>query len=192
MRWPRVRFFRMLWVGVLLFTVVAWVFSYFRVTMVTCSRIDGSPDDYCWSGYHVASYWGGVLLRRDWYIRRQDNEPPEVPKPLYFNFFLYKGIGLGFVQKSKPHLFGFQFTGQPFTGPTFIDRTRWMVLPHWFLVLVLSIPPLGWVFRRYRVARRRKLGLCPTCGYDLRATKERCPECGEPIPSASTQTDALD
>jgi hypothetical protein len=50
-------------------------------------------------------------------------------------------------------------------------------MPHWFaLLLALSLPAARLVraFRR----RARGPGRCRSCGYDLRATPERCPECG--------------
>jgi hypothetical protein len=32
--------------------------------------------------------------------------------------------------------------------------------------------------RRRRAEQRSRAGLCPACGYDLRASAGRCPECG--------------
>ena len=51
-------------------------------------------------------------------------------------------------------------------------------LPHWFLALLFAILPALRLRALVRSRRLSRIGHCPRCGYDLRATPERCPECG--------------
>lgn len=52
-------------------------------------------------------------------------------------------------------------------------------VPYWLPLMITAVPAALVIARLVRRASRRRRGLCPGCGYDLRATAERCPECGE-------------
>jgi hypothetical protein len=58
-----------------------------------------------------------------------------------------------------------------------------VVLPYWALLALFGALPGAWLrrLRGERVRRaRREHGRCERCGYDLRASPQRCPECGTP------------
>ena len=60
-------------------------------------------------------------------------------------------------------------------------RQRWAAVPHWVVAGVLAAATVGLAtpkVRRVRRDQRAVRGLCTSCGYDLRATPGRCPECG--------------
>jgi hypothetical protein len=66
-------------------------------------------------------------------------------------------------------------------------RWRVLVVPYWALSSLFLVPPILRVLSLLRHRGKRSAGRCPACGYDLRATPTRCPECGA-VPSATAAT----
>jgi hypothetical protein len=67
--------------------------------------------------------------------------------------------------------------GQPKSRSSVLDaRYYWVIVPWWAACVPMIVPAAYWMLRRKR--RRAVAGLCRSCGYDLRATPDRCPECG--------------
>lgn len=61
--------------------------------------------------------------------------------------------------------------------PAYGDQYVLAVRP-WLPTLLSAALPAIWMYRFVRTRRARRRSVCPTCGYDLRATPDRCPECG--------------
>ena len=69
------------------------------------------------------------------------------------------------------------------------DDGHWVIhqaIPYWALVGFLGALSVSLLWRVTRP--RRAPGRCSVCGYDLRATPDRCPECGAPVSGSEGMT----
>jgi hypothetical protein len=84
--------------------------------------------------------------------------------------------GIGWGNGETHGLLGLSVTAHHGYVPFLLYRAH----PLTFMVVVatLSILPARWLALRVRQRRRIESGRCTTCGYDVRATPDRCPECG--------------
>ena len=101
-------------------------------------------------------------------------------------------------ERPSPHPFHLEYGEDDSHGPTRSERTGFgtepgsmttlaghfetqtALLPYWFATTLTVGPSLivTLAYIRRRRLRKRRPGHCRICGYDLRATPDRCPECG--------------
>ena len=89
-------------------------------------------------------------------------------------FFAFSGFGASALEFCEYYEWGIKRHSDP--EPTRFDAGMTALMATLFLVAAILL-------LRYRKRIRRRLhGACLSCGYDLRATPDRCPECGAAVP----------
>ena len=136
-----------------------------RSCWVGDSILYAATDRYCFLKSVDGAIYVGIIKQR------------LIPVDTRFSVFdidpgLHAFIGWSFRRLSPRAYFG--------VGPE--TNLLWTYsLSYWLLVIVFSVIPSMWLYNWWVRRRRRTIGACLQCGYDLRASKDRCPECGAAI-----------
>jgi hypothetical protein len=140
------------------------------------------------SALSVRSYWVAYGIT---YHRPSTSQSAGAGRIRYFAVWIGRGqLFCEFLPKSNGKS-GWQFEKiEPWDEDAFPATPRFQFalpsyiwIPAWAPLALLAIAPLAKFTTCTRRLRQDRHGLCPTCGYDLRASAGRCPECGT-LPTA--------
>jgi predicted RNA-binding Zn-ribbon protein involved in translation (DUF1610 family) len=158
-----------------------WVRSYSVAdSFYWTDRAPGRILDWTERGFTCSS--GGVEI-----FHHHAIEPPGtlsiigVPRGHHFDHFReqptdYPYFGYPWPASSCTNV---RFAGfQVFHAADANDQIQAGTLPLAGIALSAIVLPGMWIRRELKRRRDSKTNLCPNCGYDLRATPDRCPECG--------------
>ena len=62
-----------------------------------------------------------------------------------------------------------------------------LIVPYWAVVGLAGLLLIAALWRVRRVRKLEHAGCCTACGYDLRFSRDRCPECGSVVEAATSQ-----
>ena len=144
----------------------------------------GPAGEESWVRDASAQVWRGflVLSHRTWLYGRRDGmmlliaieprrswrwERPDPTRPLAWRSW-----------RTYPRRLGFALSCRVSPGAAQWPSAEWTAaVPMWALSAATAALPAGRLISRLRRQRQRP-GFCGRCGYDLRATPDKCPECG--------------
>jgi len=158
--------------------IVLWVRSYYRFDRII--HRSANNVHYAEADDEAKSWKGHLSYEHE--LRELDEPPDPLTYPVGFGVdsgdvaehgllalssqLGHHWLGFGYLRDSKGSLPPFRLT-----------RFQ-LIIPHWAVAFAFALLPARWGLLRRRDGHRRKHGLCRSCGYDIRATPERCPECG--------------
>jgi hypothetical protein len=162
-------------------TTVLWVRSHALSDKAAWRRPGGIYSARTARGHLVVEMW-----RADWPLRAGErfgfvyerDEPYPLALEVIPRLYVYPDPS---VSESKWDHAGFGWHTRRRAGAV---ESAAVSAPFWALAAAAAALALGRAVPRLVSARRRRrqrAGLCPACGYDLRATPERCPECGRRV-----------
>jgi hypothetical protein len=171
-------------------TPILWARSRFIQYGVSCNQA-GYSDGAIFQRRGILYFDpGGLLLmydiisipgpRTDQFLRSwRDARASQGPK--YFETRSSAPGAYSFSAPDKlPAHFGFSFSiqhmgAEPGSPNDVGGQDVQLSVPYWFIAFSSAVLPTAWWFS---ARRGYEQGHCQKCGYDLRGTPERCPECG--------------
>ena len=165
--------------------ITLWIRSYFGSDYISRSTlIDSQPHMVVHHSYTIILTRGSIRLASEdstYYSHRATMPIHPLARPANWT---YGRLGVGHIHweelpvRTFWNRLGFHTFNSGLETSFSSSREEGIAVPTWLPTALFAIPPLLWARPLLKSRRRHRAGLCPHCGYDIRATPQRCPECG--------------